>query len=157
MINLQEEQAAACFRHRVLIPWCSLPGVTLSMNSPWQMPKTNLVPLWRTPLYVTIKVVSLMPCSCWRSCKALWLSQTGFSTFFLPPWCFPLLSLYYCFLFLSVNAEECYPVLWNRLLPPITEKLHFVIDLTGLSAALNGRGWMEESQPRVHALPLCSW
>lgn len=118
VINLQEEQAAACFRHRVLIPWCSLPGVTLSMNSPWEMPKTNLVPLWRTPLYVTIKVVSLMPCSCWRSCKALWLSQTGFSTFFLPLWCFPLLSLYYCFLFLSVNAEECYPVLWNRCCLP---------------------------------------
>lgn len=44
----------------------------------------------------------------------------------------------------------------KQMLPPITEKLHFVVDLTGVSAALDGRGLMRESQPRVPAPPLCN-
>lgn len=87
------------------------------LSPSWQLPKTNLVSLWRTTLYMTIKVC-LMTCSHWRSCSTLWLSQTGFSTFFLPPWISPLLSLCHCFLFLSVNAEERHPVLWNRCCLP---------------------------------------
>lgn len=120
----------------------------------WQMPKTNLVSLWRTTLYMTIKVC-LMTCSHWRSCSTLWLSQTGFSTFFLPPWISPafIVSL------LFVRVCKCWgalPCAVKQMLPPITEKLHFVVDLTGVSAALDGRGLMRESQPRVPAPPLCN-
>lgn len=44
----------------------------------------------------------------------------------------------------------------KEMLPPITEQLHFVTDLTGVSAALDGRGSVGASQPRVHAPPLCN-
>lgn len=64
-----------------------------------------------------------------------------------------MLSVYRCSLFLSVDAVEGAV---KQMLPLFAEKLHLVIDLTGASAALNGRGLREEMQLHIPASPLCS-
>ena len=42
------------------------------------------------------------------------------------------------------------------VLPPIAENLHFVIDLTGASAALNGRDLRGERFAYIFMLLLCA-
>lgn len=94
-------------------------------------------------LLMRIKMTFLITGSHCKSCKdsTLVISQLaalvlGRQPFFLLPWCSPMLSSH-CFstlCFLSVNAVEHYFVL-----PPISEKVHFVIDTKRVSTA-NNRG-----------------